>query len=84
MYDKMHNDLEKDKSWDHDQDYSLTLKPRVKEFIQEKSYEDHFCYYRFGIIDFLQDYNKKKKIENMYLRKRYSKKPPNCFSCIEP
>jgi hypothetical protein len=32
----------------------------------------------------LQDYNKAKKLETMYLRKRFKKKNPNCFSCVEP
>jgi hypothetical protein len=41
-------------------------------------------YYRFGIIDFLQEYTKKKKLETIYLRKRYNRKPPNCFSCVDP
>lgn len=41
-------------------------------------------YYRFGIIDFLQDYTKKKKLETIYLRRRFKKKDPNCFSCVDP
>ena len=41
-------------------------------------------YYRFGIIDFLQEYNKTKKLETLYLRKRFKKKDPNCFSCVDP
>lgn len=52
--------------------------------MQDKSIEDRTCYYRFGIIDFLQDYSKKKKLETMYLRRRYKKKDPNCFSCVDP
>ena len=32
----------------------------------------------------MQDYTKKKKLETIYLRKRYKKKPPNCFSCVDP
>jgi hypothetical protein len=57
---------------------------RVSEVVQQASIEDPYVYYRFGVIDFLQDYTKKKKLETMYLRRRYKKKDPNCFSCVEP
>ena len=56
----------------------------MKEFVQHGNVEDRLYYYRFGIIDFLQDYTKRKKLETMYLRSRYSKKDPNCFSCVDP
>jgi hypothetical protein len=56
----------------------------VKEFLQARDISDPLCYYRFGIIDFLQDYTKKKKLETFYLRRRFSKKDPNCFSCVDP
>lgn len=36
------------------------------------------------MIDFLQAYTGKKKLETILLRKRFSKKPPNCFSCVDP
>lgn len=57
---------------------------RVNEFVQARSVEDTLCYYRFGVIDFLQDYTRKKKLETIYLRRRFNKKDPNCFSCVEP
>lgn len=60
------------------------LKPRVNEFIQAPCNDNPSVYYRFGIIDFLQAYTRKKKLETMLLRKRFTKKPPNCFSCVEP
>ena len=61
-----------------------SLEPRVNEFLQAPCYDDDDIYYRFGVIDFLQAYTRKKKIETILLRKRYKKKPPNCFSCVEP
>ncbi|TNV73464.1 hypothetical protein FGO68_gene3536 [Halteria grandinella] len=57
---------------------------RVNEFVQARDIQDPLCYYRFGIIDFLQDYTKKKKLETVYLRRRFNKKDPNCFSCVDP
>jgi len=61
-----------------------TLRPRIKEYIESSAYNDEEVYYRYGIIDFLQDYTRKKRLETIYLRKRFSKKPPNCFSCVDP
>lgn len=60
------------------------LTPIVEEFLEAPCYGDGDTYYRYGIIDFLQAYTRKKKIETLLLRKRYNKKPPNCFSCVEP
>ncbi len=37
-----------------------------------------------GIIDFLQAYTKKKKLETVSLRYRYKNKPKDCFSCVDP
>jgi hypothetical protein len=45
---------------------------------------DEEFFYRFGVIDFLQAYTRRKKLETLLLRKRFSKKPKNCFSCVEP
>jgi hypothetical protein len=61
-----------------------TLRPRIKEYIESSAYNDEEVYYRYGIIDFLQDYTRKKRLETIYLRKRFSKKPQNCFSCVDP
>lgn len=58
--------------------------PRVNEFIYYEAYQDSETYYRLGIIDFLQAYTYKKKLETKLLRNRFSKKPKNCFSCVEP
>ena len=37
-----------------------------------------------GIIDFLQAYTKKKKLETIALRYRFKDKPKDCFSCVDP
>lgn len=60
------------------------FEPRVHEFIHADAYEDEDYFYRFGVIDFLQAYTRKKKLETILLRKRFNKKPRNCFSCVEP
>jgi hypothetical protein len=60
------------------------LMNRVHEFIHADAYEDDNVFYRFGVIDFLQAYTRKKKLETLLLRKRFSGKPKNCFSCVEP
>lgn len=62
----------------------MYLEPRVNEFIHYEAYLDSETYYRFGIIDFLQSYTYKKRLENKLLRNRFSNKPKNCFSCVEP
>ncbi len=56
----------------------------MNEFVQRQCVDDRLVYYRFGIIDFLQDYTKRKKLETLYLRRRFNKKDPNCFSCVDP
>ena len=61
-----------------------SLEPRVNEFLQAPCYGDDQVFYRYGIIDFLQAYTRKKKLETIALRKYFNKKPPNCFSCVEP
>ena len=61
-----------------------SLKPRVDEYLESRGYNDDETCYRYGIIDFLQAYTKKKQLETLYLRKRFSKKPANCFSCVDP
>ena len=60
------------------------MHPRVQTFVQAKNSEDSSIYYRYGIIDFLQDYTRKKKLETIYLRRRFKRKDPNCFSCVDP
>jgi hypothetical protein len=32
----------------------------------------------------LQDYSKVKKLETLYLKSRFKKKNPKCFSCVDP
>ncbi len=54
------------------------------EFIHAEADGDDSLFYRFGVIDFLQAYTRKKKLETLLLRKRFNKKPKNCFSCVEP
>jgi hypothetical protein len=76
---------EESKSGDSNQlGRDATLNPCVDEFLQASAYGEPDTYYRFGVIDFLQAYTGKKKIETMLLRKRFSKKPLNCFSCVDP
>lgn len=58
--------------------------PKTSEFIHYRSIKDSTVYYRLGIIDFLQLYSNKKKLETKYLRYRFKSKPPNCFSCVDP
>ena len=65
-------------------DRKSTLMPRTKDFIEYQSKSDRNVYYRLGIIDFLQLYTNKKKLETKYLRYRFKSKPPNCFSCVDP
>ena len=65
-------------------DRKSTLMPRTKDFIEYHSRSDRNVYYRLGIIDFLQLYTNKKKLETKYLRYRFKSKPPNCFSCVDP
>lgn len=60
------------------------LLPRVNDFLQAPCFGDPSTYYRFGVIDFLQAYTRKKKLETLLLRKRFPKKPRDCFSCVEP
>ena len=60
------------------------LVPRVLEFMHAEAEGDEEFFYRFGVIDFLQAYTRRKKLETLLLRKRFSKKPKNCFSCVEP
>ena len=73
----------------------MNLEPRVNEFIEGHKYntsgfglvvggnKDENEYYRFAIIDFLTPYSRKKKLENILLRKRFNKKPEDCFSCVD-
>jgi hypothetical protein len=61
-----------------------TCIPRTKDFIELRSNLSRKNYYRMGIIDFLQPYNNRKKVETKYLRYRFKNKPPDCFSCVPP
>ena len=60
-----------------------TCQPRTKEFIELKGVNRR-NYFRLGIIDFLQPYSNKKKLETKYLRYRFKNKPADCFSCVPP
>ena len=62
----------------------LNLVPRVLDFMHAEADGDDEFFYRFGVIDFLQAYTRRKKLESLLLRKRFNKKPKNCFSCVEP
>lgn len=44
-----------------------SMKPRADEYIQYNHKSNKKIYYRLGIIDFLQKYNKKKQIETKWL-----------------
>lgn len=58
--------------------------PRTNEFIEYVSNQDPNIYYRLGIIDFLQKYNRKKKLETKWLEYRNRHLPPDVFSCVHP
>ncbi|CDW90060.1 UNKNOWN [Stylonychia lemnae] len=60
------------------------LKPRTDEYIQYDCENDENIYYRIGIIDFLQKYNRAKKMENKWLRFRNRNVAPDTFSCVDP
>jgi hypothetical protein len=59
-------------------------KPKIEKYLQFKSSEDSSVYYRMGIIDFLQKYGKRKKLETWYLKKRNPKEKVEVFSCVPP
>jgi len=58
--------------------------PRINEFIEYKHEKNPNYYYRLGIIDFLQAYTRRKKLETLTLRKYFKDKPKDCFSCVPP
>ena len=41
-------------------------------------------YYRLGIIDFLQKYNKKKRLETQYLKCLHKEQRVEAFSSVDP
>lgn len=41
-------------------------------------------YYRIGIIDFLQKYNRRKKLETKWLELKNRHVHPDTFSCVNP
>jgi hypothetical protein len=60
------------------------LRPRTKDFIQYDSCTDRQVFYRVGIIDFLQKYNKRKQLETKWLTMRNRHVDPTTFSCVDP
>ena len=60
------------------------LKPRTKQFIQYDSASDRQVFYRIGVIDFLQKYNKRKQWETKFLKYKNRHVDPTTFSCVDP
>ncbi|CDW91170.1 saicar synthase-like protein [Stylonychia lemnae] len=58
--------------------------PRTDEFIQFTSDQDPNLYYRIGIIDYLQKYNRRKQLETKWLELRNRHVAPDTFSCVHP
>lgn len=54
------------------------------EYIQFKSNQNEDVYYRLGIIDFLQKYGKRKRLETKYLKVSHRNVPVEEFSCVPP
>ena len=59
-------------------------KPRTKLYIEFNCEKDPELYYRIGIIDFLQKYNKRKQLETRWLIIKNRNVPAETFSCVNP
>ncbi len=62
----------------------MHIKPRTRAYIEFQSDIDKEVYYRIGVIDFLQKYNRRKQLETKWLELKNRNVPVETFSCVNP
>ena len=60
------------------------LNKKKMKYLEFQSYSSKKVYYRLGIIDFLQKYGKRKKIETEWVKRTNKLETVDTISCVSP